>query len=117
MIYNSTLTINNKNYRTYSTSDNTEISKGLMHLEEIPDNWGILFNYKNSGYEGIWMKNTLIPLDVVWIDENKVIVDKKTLYPNTEIINYPKSQCKYILEVNANTFVGEIGEVVSMESL
>ena len=117
MTYNQILTINGKHYRIYSTSNKTEINKGLMYIKKIPRDWGILFNYKNPGYHGIWMKNTWIPLDVIWIDENKIIVDKKTLSPNTETINHPKSKSKYILEVNVNTFNGKVGESISLENL
>ena len=115
--YNKILTVGNKNYKVYVTSNRTEIKRGLMYIENIPNNWGILFHYKNPGFYGIWMKDTWIPLDVIWIDENKKIVDKKTLLPNTEIINYPKSKSKYILEVNGNTFDGEIGDSISLEDL
>tara|TARA_B100000287_G_scaffold253342_1_gene238037 strand:+ start:584 stop:937 length:354 start_codon:yes stop_codon:yes gene_type:complete len=117
MKYNKILIANNKQYKVYFTDDSNERKKGLMELENIPNDWGILFHYDIADYYGIWMKNTKIPLDVVWINENKIIVDKKTLYPNVEIVSYPKNKSKYILEVNANTFVGKIGENISLENI
>lgn len=117
MIYNKILIVNDKKYNVYSTSDEVERKQGLMWLESIPNDWGILFNYDNPDYYGIWMKNTKIPLDIIWIDEHNRIVDIKTLNPNTETASYPKTKCKYILEVNANTFNGKIGEIISLENL
>ena len=117
MKYNKILTVGNKQYKVYFTDNFAERKKGLMDLKSIPNDWGILFHYDTSDYYGIWMKNTKIPLDVVWIDENKIIVDKKTLYPNVEIVSYPKNKSKYVLEVNANTFIGNIGENILLENV
>ena len=117
MKYNKVLIIGNKKYKVYFTNNDTERKKGLMGLKKIPDDWGILFHWDNSDYYGIWMKNTEIPLDVIWIDENKTIVAKKTLYPNTKDVVYPTTKSKYILEVNANTFNGKVGENISLENV
>ena len=59
------------------------------------------------------MKNTYIPLDVVWFDENKRVTFKKKLYPGdlTQITSPKKT--KYILEVEADTFNGNIGDIMS----
>ena len=116
MKYNKILKINTKQkYNVYSTSNINKIKKGLMDIEDIPDDWGILFCYDTSQYWGIWMKNTLIPLDIIWIDKYKTIVDKKTLLPKTENINYPKYKSKYVLEVKPGNFKGKIGDSISLE--
>ena len=117
MKHNKILTIGDKQYKVYLTSDDIERKRGLMGLDSISDDWGILFEYDTPNRYGIWMKDTKIPLDVVWIDENKIIITKKTLYPYTINVVYPENNCKYILEVNANTFDGKVGESILLENL
>src|SRR3989344_3516093 len=70
-----------------STSE--ELSKGLMFRENLEKNSGMLFIFPENGIYGFWMKNTLIPLDIIWINSNKEIVFIKdnALPCKTETIN------------------------------
>ncbi len=82
-----------------------EISKGLMFYKQLEKNKGMLFVFKKEGVYPFWMKNTLIPLDIIWIDENnKIVFIKNNAEPckelNCENIN-PKVNAKYVLEINA----------------
>ncbi len=51
-----------------------EWEKGLMFRKKLPDNYGMLFVFKTVDYQWFWMKNTYIPLDIIWISEDKKIV-------------------------------------------
>lgn len=55
--------------------------QGLMYRTSLPPNHGMLFVYNYSAYHRIWMKNTLIPLTVLWLDENAVVIEKRLLQP------------------------------------
>lgn len=81
-----------------------EMAKGLMNREKLGENMGMLFIFGEEGEYGFWMKNTLIPLDIVWINSQKEIVYiSKNNQPCGEIcetIN-PKINAKYVLELNA----------------
>lgn len=81
-----------------------EQSKGLMFVEHLDDDKGMLFVFQEDGIYPFWMKDTLIPLDIIWIDSNnKVIFISRNTQPCTltcDSIN-PEKQARYVLEINA----------------
>jgi uncharacterized membrane protein (UPF0127 family) len=61
--------------------DDETRAMGLMFRESIAPGRGMLFIHPTVGVYPFWMKNTLIPLDMIWIDENKRIVHIKQHVP------------------------------------
>ena len=85
---------------------------GLMYQSHLSKRNGMIFIYDYpKQYVGIWMKNTIIPLDVIFIDEYNNIVDIKHGKPFDETVIYSNSCCKYIIEVPFNTCLSEGIEV------
>lgn len=85
--------------------DDVERTKGLMFRERLDENDGMLFIFDDEEYQTFWMKNTLIPLDIIFIDKNLKIVDIKSAAPcKEEPCTLYKSQkpAKYVLEMNGN---------------
>lgn len=101
--------------------DDSERAKGLMFREILNENSGMLFIFDNEENRTFWMKNTLIPLDIIFIGENFEIVDIKYALPcETEPCALYKSvrPSKYVLEVNANFSAGNgisIGDKVLLK--
>jgi uncharacterized membrane protein (UPF0127 family) len=89
-------------------------SRGLMDVKSMSDDDGMLFVFDEEDHHGIWMKNTHIPLDVVWINERGTIVDVDTLHPHDLNTRMPKEPAKYVLELNAGTFSGKIGDNIGL---
>ena len=89
---------------------------GLMYRKKLYNNEGMLFIFPREKIIQLWMKNTYIPLDVIFISENKVIVDiKKNMQKLSETIVKSKVKSRYALEFNAgliNKLDIEIGDKV-----
>lgn len=97
--------------------DDEKRQKGLMFREELDENAGMLFIFENEGNYPFWMKNTLIPLDMLWIDSSGKIVDIKEADPcesdPCDVI-YHSGSAKYVLEINKGLSAAlgiEIGEI------
>ena len=84
--------------------DNDERARGLMFRENLDQNEGMLFVFDDEDYRSFWMKNTLIPLGMIFIDKNFKIVDIKNAGPCKEDHCTPYKSYKpaqYVLEVNS----------------
>ena len=96
--------INGKNINVEIADSPEERARGLAYRDSLAEQTGMLFVFDNSSILRFWMKNTLIPLDIIYIDENKRIV---TLMENAlpclldpcEIYS-SSSPAKYVLEIN-----------------
>ena len=78
--------------------------RGLMFREKLAPGSGMLFLFPSLEVHGFWMKNTLIPLDILWLNERKEVVYTVTAQPckkePCESIT-PLQKALYVLEVNA----------------
>lgn len=78
--------------------------KGLMFREYLPEWSGMLFVFDKEGYYPFWMKNTLIPLDILRLDSDYRVVDVQTAVPcraDPCKEYYPAQDARYVLELNA----------------
>ncbi|MDE1850663.1 MAG: DUF192 domain-containing protein [Candidatus Micrarchaeota archaeon] len=79
---------------------------GLMYRKSIAQNEGILFTFRSSGFQRIWMLNMNFAIDVVWADEAGKVVDiAKKLQPCKGMFGCeaygPKTKAKYVLELKS----------------
>ena len=96
-IYNKNITFNVEVAKTIE-----ERRTGLMYRKKLLNNEGMLFIFPREKIIQLWMKNTYIPLDVIFISENNVIVDiKKNMEKLSETIVKSKVKSRYALEFNA----------------
>ncbi|RUO50754.1 DUF192 domain-containing protein [Pseudidiomarina aquimaris] len=60
-------------------------ARGLMHREQLAQDQGMWFVYptERPGYSGFWMHNTLIPLDIAYLDKDLRVVKTFTMQPCT----------------------------------
>lgn len=80
-------------------------AKGLSGRKELPKESGMLFVFENPEIHPFWMKDMLIPLDLVFIDQNYNVVDlRKNLPPCSDVVCdkiIPVTNVKYAIELNA----------------
>jgi uncharacterized membrane protein (UPF0127 family) len=78
---------------------------GLMHRKQpLADNHGMLFVFAESGFHGMWMRNTYIPLSVAFIDESGIILNIADMTPLTTTPHTAAGFAKYALEMNQGWF-------------
>jgi uncharacterized membrane protein (UPF0127 family) len=77
-----------------------ERQQGLMFRRSLPENGGMLFLFDETAVQGFWMRNTLIPLDMIFIDEEGRIVGiVENAEPLTETNRTVGRPSRYVLEV------------------
>ncbi|WP_223587625.1 DUF192 domain-containing protein [Neobacillus bataviensis] len=84
-----------------------KIKKGLMFVEKLPENEGMLFVFSEKRYGGFWMKNTLIPLSIAFLDTDGKILKILDMVPckEKECPSYnPELFYHYAIEVNLGWF-------------
>lgn len=80
----------------------SEQARGLMFREKLDDFAGMLFVFEKDDFRHFWMRNTLIPLDLIFIDTRYHVVDiHRGAKPLDETVISSKKPCRYVLEVNA----------------
>jgi len=82
-------------------------SLGLMFRPSLLDDQGMLFLFPTPDRYGIWMKNMLIPLDILWLDDHKRIIHLETNVPPCQrepcLIYQPDTPALYVIELPAGS--------------
>lgn len=105
--------INNKIYNVLAARSNEEREQGLQNVVEMDDNEGCLFFHPEVEIVDYWMKDTYIPLDLIFIDADKEVISVKRGEPESEDFISEKG-VKYVLELNENSGV-EAGDILEID--
>lgn len=87
--------------------NDSERSEGLMNVTDLGRNEGMLFVFEDEEPRGFWMKNTLIPLDMIFLNEYREVINVETARPEPGVsednltVYRSERPAKYIVEVNA----------------
>jgi hypothetical protein len=90
-------------------------AQGLMYREQMCDSCGMLFNFQQTKRAAMWMKNTLIPLDVAFIRADGKITDIKAMQPRDLTTTNSSEQVLFAWEMNQGWFAKnavEVGDTV-----
>jgi uncharacterized membrane protein (UPF0127 family) len=99
-----TVTIHNQTFAVTVASTIQEQEKGLSGRQSLPQNQGMYFPFASSGFYAFWMKDMKFPLDIIFINNGKVVTVYKDLQPgvgSNPPIYKPYQPANAVLEINA----------------
>ncbi len=94
--------IGNKTYKCQLAKTEEEHKQGLMNVEYLAPDEGMLFEFDKEGTYQFWMKNTSLELTQISINDDDEVEDVYQAIPNDETL-IPFNNCKYLLEINRTT--------------
>ena len=102
--------------------NNVTRKKGLMYRKKkLKHNQGMLFDFEEPQTISLWMKNTFIPLDAVYFNDDGKIIDLKySLIPKSTKSVISKQLCRFVLEVNEKTILNKnikIGDYIKINKI
>jgi uncharacterized protein len=90
--------------RAEVVADDGARAQGLMHRKHLAPNAGMLFIFDEHAIHCMWMRNTLIPLSVAYLDDRGAIVNIEDMEPQTDASHCAAQPVKYALEMNRGWF-------------
>ena len=113
---------NNSCFSLEVAEDEETRFQGLMFREDLADDEGMLFLFKTESRYGFWMKNTSIPLDIIWVNsQNNIVHIEEEIRPcqdNNCPVFYSQENALYVLELKAGTVKKsgiKVGNKVSLD--
>ncbi len=90
---------------TVEIADTPELrQRGLMFRDSLPEDYGMLFVHSDLTVRSFWMRNTEIPLDIAFIDQNGVITNIEQMEPQSDMSYYSQGPVMYALEMRLGWF-------------
>ncbi len=102
-----TAVINGHELKLEVAATEAQRQRGLMARTSIPDDYAMLFVYERDNAWTFWMKDTVIPLDIVWVRAGGAVVDIQTMAPEARDargdyrVYTPSGPARLVLEMNA----------------
>ncbi|MBI4078979.1 MAG: DUF192 domain-containing protein [Candidatus Levybacteria bacterium] len=121
----STATIKDRTFQLLLAKTPEQQQIGLSEHKSFPKDQGMLFIFASADYHPFWMKNMKIPIDMLFIKENKIVTIYDNVQPavegdNNPPIYRPQKEANRVLEINAGLskeYDIKIGDEVRFENL
>jgi len=93
--------IKDTDYKLEIAKSISQKSTGLSNRTKLCSNCGMIFIFSQEGTLPFWMKDTLIPLDMIWLNSNGKVVDVKNVSKTNSLdIIQNSTPAKYVIELN-----------------
>jgi uncharacterized protein len=79
-------------------------AKGLMHRTKLGNNQGMLFVFEQKAQHCFWMRNTLIPLSIAFLEEDGTILNIENMQPKSDQSHCPLKATRFALEMDQGWF-------------
>ncbi|HXS52587.1 MAG TPA: DUF192 domain-containing protein [Usitatibacter sp.] len=99
-----TLKIGSQALKVEVAASDAQRERGLMFRKAMPRDEGMLFVFDDPGYYAMWMKNTLIPLSVAFVDRDGNILNIADMEPQTLDSHLANGPALYAIETNKGWF-------------
>jgi len=96
--------IGNTNFNVDIAETDEEIQQGLMGRTFLPENHGMLFIFDKPRKLSFWMRNTPVPLDIAFINQDGYIESISKMEPLSDRRHTSIGDCQFALEVNKGVF-------------
>ena len=93
-----------KEYNVREAKSTNEMQKGLQGIKELPQDEGMIFYFDQPQLVEMWMRDTLIPLDIVYINEDQDVIAVEHAQPEDDTL-LSHENTMYVVEVNVNSGV------------
>jgi uncharacterized membrane protein (UPF0127 family) len=77
---------------------------GLMHRERLAPNHGMLFVFEDKAQQCFWMRNTIVPLTIAFIEDDGTILQLADMAPKSEVSHCSQRPVRYALEMEQGWF-------------
>ena len=104
------ISIGDKNFKVKEAKTNEEKQKGLMGVTNLPPNEGMIFYWNQPQRVEMWMKNTPIPLDIIFINEDQEVIAVDKGIPNDNTL-LGHDNTIYVVELHQNSGV-KVGDTL-----
>lgn len=105
--------IGNKEFNAYVATSEQDMENGLKGIDNLDKNEGMLFVFEDVGEHSMWMEDTIIPLDIIFINEDFEVTKVAKGEPlSKESLSNPDT--KYVLELNSKSGV-KVGDDVEFD--
>jgi uncharacterized membrane protein (UPF0127 family) len=94
------MTIGSKTFTLEIANDAGEREKGLMRRDSMPADHGMIFVFPDEQRLGFYMRNTRIPLDIIFVNANGVVVSIKQMRPYDVSTTHTDAPAKWAIELN-----------------
>jgi uncharacterized membrane protein (UPF0127 family) len=95
------MTIGSRQFNLEIANDEETRVRGLMRRDSMPEDHGMIFVFDEAQDLSFWMKNTRIPLDIIYVAGDGRVVSVKSMKPYSTTPVASDGVCKYAIELNA----------------